>query len=123
MDENQIRIRQTPSPESNGLLDLKPVINPAPTIAADSNLEQYRPEIKTLCERGQYPCFGYFSKAAVVRQRLTGLSPPGRVRAQKHLVGEEVRSECPSAQEGSVYQMTLQFVMRTSLSQDICYKH
>lgn len=67
-------------------------------------------------------CFGYFSEAAVVRQKLIGLSAPGSVLAQKHFVGEGVKSERPLTQEGSVYQMTLQFVMQTSLSQYICYK-
>lgn len=79
--------------------------------------------MKTLCESGQYICSGYFSKAAVVRQRLTGWSPPGSILAQKYFVGEEVRSECPLAQESSLYQMTLKLVMPTSLSQYICYKH
>lgn len=62
----------------------------------------------------------FLPKAAVVRQRLVGLSAPGSVLAQKPFVGEEVKSECPLTQEGSVYQLTPQFVVRTSLSQYIC---
>lgn len=67
-------------------------------------------------------CFDYFSEAAVVRQRLFGSNPPESVLAQKHFVGEEVKSERPLAQQGSVYQATLQFVMLTSVSHYICYK-